>query len=289
MQIGYFKKVLKPHILNRIFLERISEPLHLNLTAFFVLLFGSYKNKIKFDLILRQNHAFALFDATEFAIQRNIKKITVIEFGVSTGGGLMNICKICEKLSKIYPVEFQIFGFDTGEGMPAPIDYKDHPELYQEGDFRMDKEKLEKYLPTNCKLIIGDVEKTLSQFLKETDLKNAPIGFISFDLDYYSSTKNAINILTSDPKNYLSRFPIYFDDIALWSHNSFCGELLAIKEFNDDNAFRKIVSDRFLRFRRVFQKAEWLEHIYYVHVLDSPERNTISINGKPSVLENPYF
>ena len=46
-------------------------------------------------------------------------------------------------------MEYQIFGFDTGLGMPDPIDYRDHPELYKAGDFKMDQENLKKILPEN--------------------------------------------------------------------------------------------------------------------------------------------
>jgi hypothetical protein len=289
LQLGYLKKLFKPHILRRIFNERITEPIHLNLISLFVLIFGTYRLKIKFDLILRQNHAFSLLEATQTAVNRNIKKITIIELGVSTGGGLMNICKICAELSKRYPIEFQIFGFDTGKGMPPPNDFKDHPELYHEGDFRMNRELLEKKLPHNCNLIIGEVEESIPKFLSEQNLENAPIGFISYDLDYYSSTKHAMELLKGPQHFYLPKFPVYFDDIALWSHNSFCGELLAIKEFNEENEFRKIEPDRFLRLRRAFQKAEWIEHIFFVHILDSHERNLISVLEKAAVLENPYL
>lgn len=289
MNPGYFKKLKKKHILRRIFIERITEPLHLNLLAFFVFLFGSYRTKILFDLVLRQNHAFSLLHATDFAVSNGIKKMTVIEFGVATGGGLMNICKICKKLSLLYDIQFQIVGFDTGEGMPEPIDYRDHPELYKKGDFRMDREKLDKALPANCKLIIGKVKDTIQEFLSAHALVEAPIGFISFDMDYYSSTKEAMEILLDQPDKYLPSFPVYLDDIALWSHNTYCGELLALKEFNEENKSRKMEQNRFLPYTRVFKHSEWLEHIFFVHVLDAKIRNDFRTDSNYAVLENHYL
>ena len=38
--------------------------------------------------------------------------------------------------------------------MPPPISYKDHPDLYREGDFPMDFDKLQKSLDKNTNLII---------------------------------------------------------------------------------------------------------------------------------------
>jgi len=290
MRLGYLKKLGKKHILKRIFIERVTEPIHLNLMTLFVLVFGNYRTKILFDVILRQNHAYSILNATDTALQNGIRKITIIEFGVAAGGGLMNICKICRKLSSIYPITYQIFGFDTGAGMPEPVDYRDHPELYKKGDFRMDMSRLTKELPKNCELIIGEVKDTIPDFLKTHSLTDAPIGFISFDLDYYSSTKEALSVLLANPACYLPCFPVYLDDIALWSHNSYCGELLAIHEFNQEQPFRKIERNRFLAYNRVFKHAEWLEHIFFVHILDAPKRKEIRKDeANPDVLANPYF
>jgi hypothetical protein len=173
--------------------------------------------------------------------------------------------------------------------MPTPLDYRDHPELYQEGDFRMEKEKLLKKLPSNCKLLIGSVEETIPIFLKETDLYDAPIGFISFDLDYYSSTKIALSVLKGPENRYLAKLPLYFDDIALWSHNSKSGELLAITELNSTNNNRLIEMDMFTKSRRIFKTAEWLNHIYYLHVLDSSIRKRIVQKRESAILKNPYL
>jgi hypothetical protein len=74
--------------------------------------------------------------------------------------------------------------------MLPPVDYRDHPELYQEGDFVMNRDALEKILPPNVKLVIGEVSETLPPFLESLQ---APLGFVSMDLDYYSSTKSVLD------------------------------------------------------------------------------------------------
>lgn len=282
------KKIFKSYILKRIFLERLSEPLHLNFISIFVYLFGSYRLKIYYDLVLRQQHAYAILYATEKAVNGGIKKLTMIEFGVANGAGLINISKICKKLTKIYGVEYQIFGFDTGSGMPDPIDYRDHPELYKFGDYKMDYENLNQLLPENCKIVFGNVNMTVPEFVKSDFLLESPIGFVSIDLDYYSSTRDALQILSSDPQKYLDPFPIYFDDVSDYSVNSCCGELLAIKEFNESQNKRKIEQHDFLFFKRLFKNAPWIKSIFFVHVLDSARRNTFR-EGKSATLINPYF
>ncbi|MEO0310380.1 MAG: hypothetical protein RIQ89_37 [Bacteroidota bacterium] len=276
-------------MISRIFIERISEPLHLNILTFFVALFGTYKQKILFDLILRHCHAFALNDAANKAKEMGLSAITVIEFGVAEGGGLLNICKICEKLSKIYNINFQIVGFDTGEGMPMPLDYRDHPELYQPGDFKMNPEILRPLLPNNCELILGHVSTTLKEFCKRTSLYKAPIAFISFDLDYYSSTYNAFDILQMESAKYLPTLPLYFDDIALSSHNSKCGELLAIQQFNSAIEKRVIEKNTFLPGRRIYKHAQWIDQIFYLHVLDHPIREELVTGREIAMLGNPYL
>jgi len=283
-----FKKLFQPYILKRILLERLSEPLHLNIISVFVFLFGSYKLKIYFDLVLRQQHAYGILFGTEKAIKDGYKKLTIIEFGVANGAGLINISKICKKLNKIYGVEYKIYGFDTGVGMPDPLDFRDHPELYKAGDFPMDQKNLNKILPINCKMIIGDVKTTVPEFVNSDFLLESPIGFVCIDVDYYSSSRDALRILLADPKKYLDHFPVYFDDVDEYSHNSWCGELLAIKEFNETNINRKIERHDFLFLKRLFKNAVWINCIFFVHVLDSARRNTIR-EGKVVVLTNPYF
>ena len=282
------KKIKKPYILKRILLERLSEPLHLNFFSIFVYVFGSYRLKIYFDLVIRQQHAFGILYATEKAIKNGLKKLTIIEFGVANGVGLINLSKICKRLTKIYGVEYQIYGFDTGEGMPDPIDFRDHPELYKSGDFKMDQKKLKEILPENCHLVIGEVKETIKEFINSDLLEESPIGYVCMDLDYYSSTRDALEIFFSNPSKYLDHFPIYFDDVDEYSHNSRCGELLAINEFNESNKNRIIEPHRFLISKRIFKNAVWINHMFFMHILDHKNRNTLR-KGDSVILTNPYF
>jgi hypothetical protein len=61
------KRLSRRQVWKRIFLERLTEPLHLNLLALPVALFGSFRTKVAFDLIVRQHHAFGLLRAADWA------------------------------------------------------------------------------------------------------------------------------------------------------------------------------------------------------------------------------
>jgi hypothetical protein len=73
-------------------------------------------------------------------------KISVIEFGVAGGNGLVNLEMHVSEIEKLLNVEIDIFGFDTGGGLPPPKDYRDLPYYWKPGYFAMDEEKLRKKL-----------------------------------------------------------------------------------------------------------------------------------------------
>ena len=97
------------------------------------------------------------------------------------------------------------------------------------------------------------------------------MGFAAVDVDYYSSAKDALKLLTdANPEKYLPLTLLYLDDITDEFQNQWCGELLAIEEFNNSHQWRKIERDRFLKSRRIFKNARWLDQIFLLHVLDHP-------------------
>jgi len=284
-----FTKLLQWRSWQRVIYERLAEPLHLNLLSLPVLLFGSYRAKIAFDLVIRQQHAYGLLRAADLAKEAGLRSVTVVEFGVAAGAGLLNLCKIAGRVQKLTGVNFIIVGFDTGSGMPPPVDYRDHPELYQRGDFPMDGERLVSALPRNCKLILGPLCETAVAFRNELT-SDSPLSFVSIDVDYYSSARDALLLLTDpDPTKYLPITTVYLDDVMFESHNQWCGELLAVNEFNDAHSLRKLASDRFLKTRRIFKHARWLNQIFLMHVFDHPVRQRLHPVRPTHVLPNPFF
>src|SRR4051794_22006336 len=69
----------------RILIERLTEPLHLNLLSIAVLLFGSYRSKIAWDLVIRQQYAYGILRAADLAREQGLSEVTVVEVGVATG------------------------------------------------------------------------------------------------------------------------------------------------------------------------------------------------------------
>ncbi len=112
----------------------------------------------------------------------------------------------------------------------------------------MDVEKLKQKL-SKAQLILGDVDKTVKTFINH---EPAPIAAIMFDLDYYSSTKVALEIFNLPEKYLLPRIFCYFDDIRGTEESlmsEYTGERLAINEFNLENKDKKIDELYFLEGR----------------------------------------
>ncbi|MDR3195106.1 MAG: hypothetical protein LBT76_07450 [Tannerella sp.] len=285
--MSFLKKLQHGYIWRRIFVERLTEPLHQNQLAIPVFLFGSYRARIAFDLILRQQHAFGLLKAADRASKSGLRAISVIEFGVASGAGLINIQRIAGRIAKITGIRFDIYGFDNVTGMPPHKDYRDHPDLYREGDYPMNYERLHGKLNPGVRIIQGNIRDRVKTFLEALS-PEAPIGFVSVDVDYYSSTVDALTVFDGDPEKYADLVYLYFDDIHKEEHNHRCGELLAIDEFNLRHDKRVIEPHAFLASQRVFKQASWLKHIYFLHVLDHKRRNEAHA-GQPRTLENPYL
>lgn len=269
------RSLLPPGRLRKI-TYRATEPLHLNLLSIAVALFGSYRAKVYFDLVRRPYHAFSILFAADLAIQCGVNIITLVEFGVASGAGLINMCRVAEKTAKATGIKFRVVGFDSGKGMPAPVDYRDLPHLWNSGDYPMgDIDKLRRALPCFAELVIGDLQDTVPKFLASASDLITPIGFISVDLDYYSSTSSALKILTADPKLYLPVIPIYLDDIEPSFASPWTGELLAVNEFNQANNLRKIAPFTFLRPYRIFKTPIWIDKIYAAHIHDHEFRSAL--------------
>lgn len=290
MKNKIFKKLFRFYILKRIYQERLGEPIIYNLVSIFVFLFGNFRSKVKYDLVPREAYAYGILAAADYATQNNIKKITIIEFGVAAGNGLLNMCYIANKVNKLTGVEFQILGFDSGVGMPEPIDYRDHPEKYFTGDFPLvDRNELIKNMPSNCKLVLGKISDSLVDIEK---LCTSPIGFVSVDVDYYSSTIDCLKIFNLSSNNYLPYVFTYFDDIYDIDDNEYCGELLAINEFNVLNEKRKIVKATLLNQKRIFRRSPWTHQLYLTHIFNHNNRSISYIQEKKrgvTVLENPFL
>lgn len=236
--------------------------------------FGSFRAKEKLGLNRPPWYAYGLLSAADRAAKLGYERIVAIEFGVASGRGLRHMVALSRNVSEATGVEIHVVGFDRATGMPPITDYRDHPEVYGEGDYPMiDEEKLRRDIGDSAELIIGDIAKTVENY-KERLNKASPVGFVAVDVDIYSSTKAALRLFDDDPEYYLPLTFAYFDEAGDRSHhNKFSGELLAIEEFNQEHEIRKIDLDRGVwNAHRRLGPQLWYERMYIVHVFDHPRR-----------------
>jgi hypothetical protein len=229
-----------------------------------------------YDAIAEGSYAqygYGVIQAAALAGSLGYSRMSVIELGVAGGNGLLELERLSKKHSGPSGVYIQVAGFDSGGGMPEPIDHRDLPYIWQANFFKMDEAALRKRFST-ASLHLGDVGETGRNYIAS---KPAPIGFISFDLDYYSSTVKAFEaLLEADVERYLPRVVCYFDDTVgphHVMHSSFTGEMLAIDEFNAAHKTRKIGKLNGLRYKIQPLDGAWVEGIYILHLFDHPRYN----------------
>jgi hypothetical protein len=230
---------------------------------------ASLVDKIAFDLFARPHYAYGVYMAAQQAKALGLPRITLIEFGVAGGNGLLALEATAREVGQALNLQIDTYGFDLGQGLPPPMDYRDLPYAWQAGQFRMDRAALEARL-TSAKLIIGDVAETLPSFRAQPGL--APVGFAAFDLDYYSSTVNALGLFEGSTDHLLPRVFCYFDDCIGPDHELHCeyvGALLAIAEFNTRYNDRKLARIHGLRHKRILSAA-WNDLIYVMHAFQHP-------------------
>jgi hypothetical protein len=185
----------------------------------------------------RPHYETILLESALQAKKLGYENITVLELGVAGGNGIIALEKYKKNIEKLTKVKIKIVGFDTGKGLPKIDNKFDLPFYWKTGQFKHNKGELGSQI--DSKIIYGDVNDTMEEFIK-TNPEN--IATIFFDLDLYTSTKNFLNHFSKLEKYLAPRVYCYFDEIHLPEHwiNEHNGELLAIKEFNNENQNMKI-------------------------------------------------
>jgi len=224
------------------------------------------------DIFQRCNYAYGIILAAEVGRRMNVREVSIVETGVWFGAGLLNICEICDFLTATWGVHFRIYGLDTGEGLPSPQDWRDHPELWASGSMVMpDHQALRARLPAHAELVLGDVAETIPQLLASEITAANPVGFISLDVDLYTASKDVLKILEADVQKLAPVIPLWVDDSNInVLQGSYCGEALAIREFNETHRDRKI-DHKVVRTTR--PQTLWHHCFYFAHIFDSPYRN----------------
>jgi hypothetical protein len=138
---------------------------------------------MRWDLSDRPAYLLGVGTAALHAREQGIDAISVIEFGVAAGHGLLILEREAAQIEAETGVRIHVYGFDAGGGLPDTSgDHRDHPDYWVPGDFPMDVAALRAKL-TRAELVIGDVRATLNRFRPA-----APVGFAAVDVDLWSST-----------------------------------------------------------------------------------------------------
>jgi hypothetical protein len=227
---------------------------------------GSLPLRVDYGIWRRPHYAYGIYRAAQLAGQFQSPGVTVIEFGVAGGNGLLTMAEHAAEIAEHLQIKIEVIGFDSGSGMPATTDPRDLPYAWRSGSFAMDEHALRSALGST-RLILGPVEQTVM----EAEL-HYPVGFIAFDLDYYTSTLGAMRIFSRPPDTRLPRVFCYFDDILypvgamLTEH---VGELAAIETFNRNNESMKLGKLSHLNWTRPLPAA-WCEQMYALHDFEHP-------------------
>ena len=107
---------------------------------------GPVDTRVRFGIWTMPQYAYGVYYAAEQASRLGLSAISVMEFGVAGGRGLLALEDIARNVARHIGIQIQVFGFDTGEGMPAAVDYRDLPHVWERGYYKMDVEKLKKRL-----------------------------------------------------------------------------------------------------------------------------------------------
>ena len=180
-----------------------------------------------FDLILSEHYKKWNFDPFNY-----------YEFGTGEGKSISYFLKALRKISKNLRLDinnFNVFLFDSFEGLPEYDSLKDKNPGWSKGQFAGTIDKIQsitnKYFPntgSNIKFIKGYYENSLTNDLRMT-LIDYPPSIVNIDVDYYLSAKTVLNWIYPISQNGTV---FYFDDIYEYLGNLSQGEHKAIDEFN---------------------------------------------------------
>ncbi len=175
---------------------------------------------------------------------------TYYEFGVGWGATLLNywnaLRAFCRDRNRdIY--DFQIFLFDSFEGLPQKEDFRDNHPDWKKGKFGYGLGNIRRLLARqridlsrgNIHFITGFYQDSLTAKLR-SELANRPPSIINIDVDYYSSTKTILEWLRPMMEKAGKEVLLYFDDLWAFGGDPNLGELAAILEFNRSSPGRLI-------------------------------------------------
>ncbi|MFF8775525.1 hypothetical protein [Kitasatospora sp. NPDC015120] len=232
----------------------------------------------RFGLVERPHYAYGVRRATESAARLGHRGVTVVEFGVAGGNGLLALAEHARYYAAATGVAVRVVGFDSGAGLPDSTDPRDLRYLFAPGFYTMDHDRLRARLGA-AELVIGDLTATLPGYLDSHAevLREHPVGFVSLDLDYCSSTATALDLFRGPSHGHLlPRVTCYLDDLP--GTIAQIGEAAAIADFNAAHPDRPIGQVLGLRAFTPFDPP-WADQIHVHHRLDHPDYGRLEVGA----------
>jgi len=217
---------------------------------------------------MRRSYAWGVLQGANLGKALGLKRVSVLEFGVAGGNGIVALEQIAASVESVLDVKIDVYGFDSGVGLPGSGNIRDVPNLVRGGWLKMDRKKLEERLQ-RAKLLLGQIEDTVPEFVKANP---APVAFIACDLVLYTSTIHALHLFDAPCQMLLPRIYSYFDDTLGFTFGDCNGERLAIAEFNTSHTHRKLSPIYGLRYYLPERLANegWVEKYWIAHLFDHP-------------------
>ena len=231
----------------------------------------------------RPQYLWGVLQAASEGRNLGLPGVSVLEFGVAGGNGIVALEQAASAAERLVGVHVSVFGFDTGTGMPPPKDHRDVPWAIRPGYFVMDEAALRARL-ARTELVLGPVSETVATWSAQD---HPPAGFAAFDLDYYSSTVDALQLLDAPAHRVLPRVVCYFDDIFGYGWTDFTGERAAIADYNASHPERKVGPIYGLKYELPESewRRPWPEQIYLAHLFDHPRYRDFVFELPPAWFE----
>jgi len=135
--------------------------------------------------------------------------------------------------------------------------------------------------------VIGELKETVPAFL-QTVPDAAPIGFRLCDVDYYSSTRDALALFDGRPAQYLPRTLVYLDDLEHPSHNSGAASAARCSIQRGPRAAQDRAACLSAELPDFPQRALDRSHVHPARARSS-DRTTLVQERQATILTNPYL
>ncbi len=219
------------------------------------------------DLAVRPQYAWGVLHGAALAKVLGVSRISVVEFGVASGAGLLSMERIAEAVECLVGIGIDVFGFDTGKGHLKPRDYRDMPHRWFAGYYPCDQQELQRRLKRS-RLIYGDVEQTIGPFIAA---RHPPVAFVGWDFSVYTATRAGLRLFDGESAGLLPRTLCSFRSSIGPENCEYTGELLAISEFNASHERRKLCKIHGLNyFVPTRHSGHWVEWLYTLHIFEHP-------------------